>query len=69
MNATDVLASPRFLLRFQSLFHSGRALVFPCDAQGRVTLDALSEKARKNYLFARAVVGHEYASPVVQAGD
>ena len=23
-------------IRFQSLFHEGRALSFPCDAQGRV---------------------------------
>lgn len=57
----------RYELRFQSLFHSGKALSFPCDAQGAVMLDALSERARENYLFARAVVGHEYASPVVQA--
>jgi len=71
MKANEMLAvaAPRFLLRFQSLFHSGRALVFPCDAQGCVFLDALSEKARENYLFARAVVGHEYATPVVLAAD
>lgn len=54
-----------FELRFQSLFHSGKALAFPCDARGEVSLDALSERARENYLFARAVVGHEYAAPVV----
>jgi hypothetical protein len=53
-------------LRFQSLFHTGRALAFPCNAQGDVYLDALTERARENYLFARAVVGHEYATPVVQ---
>lgn len=55
----------RFELRFQSLFHSGKALAFPCDARGEVSLDALSERARENYFFARAVVGHEYAAPVV----
>jgi len=53
-------------LRFRSLFNSGRALCFPCDEQGGVRLDALSDKARENYLFARAVVGREFASPVVQ---
>ena len=53
-------------LRFQSLCHSGRALAFPCDAKGDVYLDELTERARENYLFARAVVGHEYANPVVQ---
>ncbi len=52
-------------LRFESLFHSGRALTFPCDAQGGVRLDALSERARQNYLFARAVVGRDYATPIV----
>ena len=59
----------RYLLRFESLFHSGRGLSFPCDERGQVTLDQLSEQARENYLFARAVVGHEYATPVVQRCD
>ena len=52
-------------IRFQSLFHEGRALSFPCDAQGRVELDSLSERARQNYLYARAVVGRDYAYPAV----
>jgi hypothetical protein len=52
-------------IRFESLFHFGRALVFPCDAQGHVPMDDLSEQARENYLYARAVVGREFASPVV----
>lgn len=59
----------RYLLRFESLFHSGRGLSFPCDERGQVALDQLSEQARENYLFARAVVGHEYATPVVQRCD
>ncbi|ANH66408.1 hypothetical protein [Mitsuaria sp. 7] len=59
----------RYLLRFESLFHAGRGLSFPCDERGQVTLDLLSEQARENYLFARAVVGHEYATPVVQRCD
>ncbi|MBN8488341.1 MAG: hypothetical protein J0M20_11540 [Burkholderiales bacterium] len=54
-----------FELRFQSLFHQGRAMAFPCDAHGHVDLDALSERARENYLYARAVVGREYAVPAV----
>ena len=52
-------------LRFQSLFNEGRALAFPCDAQGHVDMDALSERARGNYLYARAVVGREFATPAV----
>lgn len=55
----------QFELRFQSLFHSGKALAFPCDARGDVLMDVLSARALENYLFARAVVGHEYANPVV----
>ncbi len=35
-----------FELRFRSLSQSGRALSFPCDAQGAVPLDHLSDKAR-----------------------
>ena len=53
-------------LRFQSLFNEGRALVFPCDAEGHVPLDALSDTARRNYLYARAVVGREFATPAVR---
>lgn len=53
-------------LRFQSLFDDGRGLAFPCDASGRVDLDALSERARLNYLYARAVIGREYAVPSVR---
>jgi len=58
-------ASAAYELRFQSLFHDGRALAFPCDAYGRVDLDTLSEKARNNYFFARAVVGRDFAVPAV----
>lgn len=52
---------------FQSLFHEGRALCFPCDEQGHVSMDSLSERARQNYLYARAVIGREYAYPKVRA--
>jgi len=58
-------ASTAFELRFQSLFHEGRGLAFPCDAEGRVDLDALSERARCNYLFARSVVGRDFSQPAV----
>lgn len=61
--------APRYEIRFCSLFKEGRALAFPCDAQGHVELDALSERARYNYLYARALVGREYATPAVQLSD
>jgi hypothetical protein len=65
---TAAAAGP-FELRFQSLFAPGRALAFPCDARGQVELDALSDRARQNYLYARAVVGREFATPIVAPSD
>ena len=59
------LSETRYEIRFQSLFREGRALTFPCDAQGHVQIDALGKRARNNYLYARAVVGREYAAPTV----
>ncbi len=52
-----------FELRFESLFDAGRALVFPCDAAGQVDIDALSDRARDNYLCARALMGREFGYP------
>lgn len=48
-------------LRYQSLFNPGRALSFPCDAEGRVQVDLPGDRALANYLYARVVVGREYA--------
>lgn len=58
-------AEAHFQLRFDSLFHEGRGLAFPCDGGGRVRMDGLSARARDNYLYARAVVGREFAQPRV----
>jgi hypothetical protein len=52
-------------LRFVSSSDQRRCLAFPCDATGRVDLDALNERERNNYLFARAVMGRDFAFPVV----
>jgi hypothetical protein len=57
--------SIEFQLRFQSLFDPGRGFAFPCDSEGHVDLDTLSEKARNNYLYARAMIGREVATPAV----
>lgn len=62
-------SATHYELRFKSLFHEGRALTFPCDAGGHVLLDSLSDRARHNYLYARAVVGREYSAPAVQLSD
>lgn len=55
----------RYQLRFQSLFDEGRGLAFECDASGQVDLDNLSDQARVNYLYARALVGRDYTLPTV----
>ena len=55
-----------FQLRFRSLFNSGRGYAFPCDSHGQVDLDHLSDNARNNYLYARAMVGRELEVPAVE---
>lgn len=55
-----------YQLCFRSLFHSGRGYAFPCDSDGQVDLDAMSERARNNYFYARAMVGRELAAPAVE---
>ena len=60
-------SSSHFQLRFQSLFDPGRGFAFPCDQDGRVDMDALSERARNNYLYARAMIGREVTTPSVCA--
>lgn len=52
-------------IRYQSLANAGRGLCFPCDAMGHVPLDELNARARENYLYARAVVGRDFAFPVI----
>jgi len=54
-----------FEVHFRSLLRRGLEFIFPCDCEGHVDLDALSDRARANYLFARAMVGREYARPAV----
>lgn len=53
-------------LHFKSLFDEGRVYSFPCDASGHVDMDSLSDHARNNYLFARALVGRELSRPAVR---
>ena len=54
-------------LRFSGLFNRGRGYAFPCDAQGHVDIDELTDQARINYFYARAVVGTELSAPIVAA--
>jgi hypothetical protein len=53
-------------LWFQSLFDTGRALAFECDSAGHVDLDALSARAKLNYLYARGAIGREFLMPEVR---
>jgi hypothetical protein len=66
MNASTTLP-PKHQLRFRSLCDEGRGYAFPCDAEGHVDLDALSERARSNYLYARVCMGRAYGWPTVEA--
>jgi hypothetical protein len=63
MNASQ--APTDWELRFDALFDGRRGFVFPCTAGGQVNMDALSERALNNYLYARAMMGREVAWPNV----
>jgi hypothetical protein len=56
----------RFEIRYRSLRDPEHALSFPCDDQGCVDLDALGERTRLNYFYARTVVGREFALPTLR---
>jgi hypothetical protein len=62
MSATVNALGP-FEMRFDPLFSGGHALVFPCDARGQVDLDALPPRARRDYFFARALIGRAFGRP------
>jgi len=65
MNSMNSLPTSHYEVRYESLFNAGRAFSFPCDEQGHVELDALSDRARTNYFYARTVIGREFAAPAV----
>jgi hypothetical protein len=71
MNPIDLhspdLPQQHHFLRFASLFNPGKAVLVPCDAGGRVDMDGLTEALRVAYLGARALVGRDYAYPVMDA--
>ena len=67
MNPT--CAEVRHELRFRSLFQRTPDYACPCDAAGHVDMDALSERERRSYLYARALIGRELSMPAVQRSD
>lgn len=66
--STQHMFSPStcFELCFRSLFNQGRSLAFPCDAQGKVDMSEMPERVRNNYLYARALMGRDFAWPVLR---
>ena len=64
--AAECAPAADFVLHFSSLFHAGREFAFPCDEQGVVNLDSLPVRIRNNYLYARAMLGREFAWPTVR---
>jgi hypothetical protein len=60
-------ADPRACtLLFRPLFERSRGFAFRCDEQGRVDMDAMNERTRNNYFYARAMIGRELDYPRVQ---
>jgi hypothetical protein len=59
-------SQPTHLLHFEPLTAGDAGLDVPCDPQGRVGLDALTEKLRNDYFFARTLIGRLFAAPTVR---
>jgi hypothetical protein len=68
INRTDEAKSPAmaFEIRFELLANPGRAVVFPCDGDGRIVEEALSPRARSNLVRVSELVGRDYAYPVIE---
>lgn len=66
MTTCNASHADQYELRFANLFDEGRGLSFPCDSDGQVDLDRLSERARTNYFFARSAIGREFRCPAVR---
>jgi hypothetical protein len=67
MTTTDISSSrsTRYELRFRPLRGRGTSLSFPCNDRGCVDMDALEAARLRDYLYARAVIGFEFACPAV----
>ena len=59
-------AEATHLLHFEPLTGGDAGLDIPCDPLGRVGLDALGEKLRNDYFFARTLIGRLFAAPTVR---
>lgn len=66
-NASTRFADLAFELRFEPLVETQAPLTFPCDEHGRVDLDELCDRSRREYLFAHTLIGHHFTAPVIRA--
>lgn len=64
--APDRPVASTHLLHFEPLTAGSAGLDIPCDPCGRVGLDALGEKLRNDYFFARTLIGRLFARPTVR---
>ena len=62
----EVQPAKGFVLLFASLMRQGCGIAVPCDSEGHVDMDHMPERMRLSYLGARAMIGREYAFPVVE---
>lgn len=69
MNTIDTEGGAMAAMAAYELVYSpilgGGSFVFPCNELGTVELNSLSERARNNYLLARALVGRVFHMPTV----
>lgn len=63
---TQAPMRPTHLLHFEPLTIEAAGLDVPCDPHGRVGLDALGDKLRNDYFFARTLIGRLFAAPIVR---
>jgi hypothetical protein len=57
----------KYELLFRPLYEGHVGYAFPCDEGGQVDMDAMNDRLRNTYLYARALIGREVAHPVVRS--
>ncbi len=62
----QITVKPGFELRFPSLRGRLASISVPCDEDGAVDLDELSDETRLRYLYAHTLIGRDFARPVVR---
>jgi hypothetical protein len=66
MTSSTTLRHCGFELRFQSIYDAGQGIAFPCDGEGHVDIDAMGERERNRYFYARTCIGREFLVPTVR---